>query len=84
MVMQNYLWLIPFFPLLGFAINGLLGPRLGEKGVSFAGAGVVLASFIAGLFAFFDLISLAPESRLFTQSLYQWMAAGSFSVDIGR
>lgn len=81
--MQNYLWLIPFFPLLGFAINGLLGPRLGEKGVGFVGAGVVLASFIAGLFAFFDLLSLAPESRLFTQSLYQWMAAGSFSVDIG-
>jgi len=81
--MQDYLWLIPFFPLLGFIVNGLLGRQLGEKGVGMLGAGVVFASFLTAVFVFFDLIALAPDGRLLTQSLYQWMGTGAFAVDIG-
>ena len=80
--MMNYLWIIPFFPLLGFVINGLLGRRLDEKTVGVIGSGAVLASFIAGLAAFTDLLELDPSNRVLIQSLYQWMAAGTFSVDI--
>jgi NADH-quinone oxidoreductase subunit L len=80
--MSAYLWIIPFFPLLGFAINGLLGPRLNPKAVGALGAGAVLASFVAGCFAFSDLIALAPDSRVLVQDLYRWMAAGDFSIEV--
>ncbi|MDZ7269740.1 MAG: NADH-quinone oxidoreductase subunit L [candidate division KSB1 bacterium] len=81
--MQNYLWLILFFPLLGFLVNGLFGRRLGEKGVGLLGAGAVFASFLTAIFVFLDLIALPPESRLLTQSLYRWMGTGAFAIDIG-
>ncbi len=80
--MQNYLWLIPFFPLLGFAINGLLGRKLNEKAVGVIGAGVVLASFSVAVLSFAELLNLAPESRLLTQTLYQWLATGNLGIDI--
>jgi NADH-quinone oxidoreductase subunit L len=80
--MQNYLWLIPFFPLLGFAINGLLGRKLNEKAVGVIGAGVVLASFIVAVLSFVELLGLAPASRLLTQTLYQWLATGNLGIDI--
>ncbi|MDZ7360771.1 MAG: NADH-quinone oxidoreductase subunit L [candidate division KSB1 bacterium] len=80
--MQNYLWLIPFFPLIGFAINGLLGRKLNEKAVGVIGAGVVLASFIVAVLSFAELLNLAPDSRLLTQTLYQWLATGNLGIDI--
>jgi NADH-quinone oxidoreductase subunit L len=81
--MQDYLWLIPFFPLVGFVINGLIGPRLGEKAISVIGSGAVLASFVAAVLTFGNLLSLPAESRVFIQTLYRWMATGNFAVDVG-
>ena len=80
--MNEYLWIIPFFPLLGFAFNGLVGSRLNEKTVGVIGAGAVFASFLAATFTFLDLLALAPESRVFVQTLYRWMAAGNFALDV--
>lgn len=80
--MNEYLWIIPFFPLLGFAINGLCGSRLSEKAVGLIASGAVFASFIAAGFAFFDLLALAPEARVMVQTLYRWMAAGAFSAEV--
>ncbi|MDZ7342980.1 MAG: proton-conducting transporter membrane subunit, partial [candidate division KSB1 bacterium] len=81
--MHDYLWLIPFFPLVGFAINGLIGPRLGEKTVSVIGSGAVLASFIAAVLTFGNLLSLPADARVFIQTLYRWMATGNFAVEVG-
>ena len=80
--MQTNLWLIPFFPLLGFLLNGLFGRKFSEKAVGTIAAGAVLASFIAACFAFAELLGLAPESRVFIQTLYRWMATGNFALDI--
>ena len=80
--MQNYLWLIPFFPLLGFIINGLLGRKFSEKMVGVIGAGAVLTSFITAVLAFAELLGLAPESRVLTQTIYQWLATGNLGIDI--
>ncbi len=80
--MQNYLWLIPFFPLLGFLINGLFGRKFSEKMVGVIAAGAVLASFIAAVLIFMELLGLAPESRVLTQTLYQWLATGNLGIDI--
>jgi NADH-quinone oxidoreductase subunit L len=80
--MQNYLWLIPFFPLAGFIINGLLGRKMDEKAVGVIGSGAVLASFVAAVLAFSELLGMAPEKREMTQTLYNWIATGNFSVDV--
>src|SRR5215213_8769784 len=54
--MLKLVWLIPIFPLLGFLINFLLGRRLrlGERAVSFIACGVILASLVLTLLAFYD------------------------------
>jgi NADH-quinone oxidoreductase subunit L len=81
--MQNYLWLIPFFPLAGFVMNGLLGRKMGEKAVGVIGSGVVLVSFIAAVMTFRELLAMPAQSRLIMQKLYNWVATGNFSADIG-
>ncbi|MCG3118108.1 MAG: NADH-quinone oxidoreductase subunit L [bacterium] len=80
--MQNYLWLIPFFPLLGFVINGLLGRNFSEKAVGAIAAGAVLASFVTAVLTFTELLGLSPASRVLTQTLYQWLATGNFGVEV--
>ncbi|MDQ7054824.1 MAG: NADH-quinone oxidoreductase subunit L [candidate division KSB1 bacterium] len=80
--MNDYLWLIPFFPLLGFLINGLLGRNFSEKMVGIIGAGAIFLSFVTTLLTFKELLTLEPEHRIFIQKLYTWMATGNFSVDV--
>lgn len=53
--MKNVLeivWLIPFFPFLGFLINGLGRKSLSKSLVSIVGCGVVLASFVMSIWVF--------------------------------
>jgi NADH-quinone oxidoreductase subunit L len=80
--MQDFIWLIPFFPLLGFMINGLIGRNFSEKTVGMIGAGTVFLSFLTAVLSFFDLIRLAPEARIFINTLYTWMATGDFGVNV--
>jgi NADH-quinone oxidoreductase subunit L len=48
-------WLIPFFPLLGFLINGLGRKVLSKSLVSVIGCGVVLVSFILSIWIFWEV-----------------------------
>jgi NADH-quinone oxidoreductase subunit L len=48
-------WLIPFFPLLGFLINGLGRKVLSKSLVSVIGCGVVLVSFILSIWIFWQV-----------------------------
>ncbi len=80
--MSDFLWLIPFFPLLGFVVNGLFGRKFSENVVGGIGTGAIFLSFIVALFSFFELLSLPPESRVLINTAYTWMATGDFSVDV--
>jgi NADH-quinone oxidoreductase subunit L len=51
----DIIWLIPFLPLLGFAINGLGRKFLSKAMVSIVGCGVILASFALSLWVFFQV-----------------------------
>lgn len=56
--MQNSLhisWLIAFFPLLGFLINGLGRKILSKSLISVIGSGVILASFIMSVWVFMQV-----------------------------
>ncbi|HET8947249.1 MAG TPA: hypothetical protein VFQ07_09725, partial [Candidatus Polarisedimenticolia bacterium] len=60
--MIRLLWLIPLFPFAGFALNGLLGPRvLPRKWVGWVACAAVLLSFVVALGAVSSLGHL-PES----------------------
>ncbi|MEE9270582.1 MAG: NADH-quinone oxidoreductase subunit L [Candidatus Krumholzibacteria bacterium] len=86
--MQGYLWLIPFSPLIGAAVNGAIaisyakresGPREGV--VSLIGVLAPLVSFVTAVFLFFHLLHLDPEQRVVTQTLFPWIATGSLHID---
>ncbi|MDA2938549.1 NADH-quinone oxidoreductase subunit L [Acidobacteria bacterium AH-259-A15] len=79
--MLNYLWLIPIFPLLGFAINGLFGlwkvrrtgSRPAKPFIYSVGCGSVLLALLLSLGCFWELIQLDPEHRLVEQELFTWI-----------
>ncbi len=70
--MLDLLWLVPFLPFAGFAVNGLLGARLlPRRAVALVACGTVLVSFVLSVLAVMEL----GDSR-FTQTLYEWMPLG--------
>ena len=81
--MQDYLWLIPLFPLLGVIINGFFGWKMGHRIVGILGSSTIGLSFVAAVLVYLDLIQLPPHDRVFTETLFTWLAAGSLSVKIG-
>jgi NADH-quinone oxidoreductase subunit L len=75
--------LIPLFPLIGFLIIGLFGPKIkNEKLIGIIGSGAVLMSFLVAVSLFMDLLGRPADDRSYVTTVYSWIAAGSFSVDI--
>ncbi|MDF9391749.1 MULTISPECIES: NADH-quinone oxidoreductase subunit L [Methylococcus] len=79
--MLNLLWLVPFLPLTGFLILTGSEGRLARRFVPWIGAGSVGVSAALTAALAFELLTLAPEGRVFRQTLWHWMAAGDFGVD---
>lgn len=50
--MENYIWLIPLLPFLGFIINGLGRKALPKSLISIIGPGVVFISFVLSVLVF--------------------------------
>src|SRR5213592_584947 len=75
---MDFLWLVPALPLLGSAINGLLGKRLPKPVISLVACGSVGVSFLVAVGLVLSLIQRAPEERHVVQTLFTWIAAGDF------
>jgi NADH-quinone oxidoreductase subunit L len=77
------LWLIPFFPLVGAIINGLLGKRFirNETAIGAIGTGAVLLSFMVSASYFFQL--LGDPVKVHQQIVTSWMSVGNLQVDWG-
>jgi NADH-quinone oxidoreductase subunit L len=73
-------WLFLLFPLLGVIINGFFGRRLGRKGISLVGPGMVLLSFLSALPPLLRLIRSPGEFELHSR-LFTWIAVGNFQVE---
>jgi NADH-quinone oxidoreductase subunit L len=74
------LWLIPALPLAGFAVNGLLGKKLGKSFVTAVGTGSV---GLATAVAFARLIPfLSGDHAPLVERIAPWISAGGFSADI--
>lgn len=80
--MEQPLYLIPLFPLIGFLLNGLFLGRLGKKMISFIACGSVGLSFLFGVKFFFDLLSLPESARLIENVFFTWIPAGQFHVNV--
>ncbi len=81
--MENYLFLIPLFPLVGFLINGLLGQRIGKGGVFFTACSAIGFAFVIALLSVVELVGRAPEERQLVQVIWNWIAVGNFHVELG-
>lgn len=81
--MQETLWLIPFLPLLGFALLALFGRRLGEPVSGWLATTMVGASFVSALVTFIGLLSTDVEHRVYELNLFEWIPSGELSVSMG-
>ncbi|WP_242345910.1 NADH-quinone oxidoreductase subunit L [Anaeromyxobacter terrae] len=82
----SYLWLIPLFPLVGAAINALVGWKLqrmfGKKIVHRIAVTAMLAAFAVALRAFWQLLHLPADERFLQDTLWNMLTAGRVTVDL--
>lgn len=73
-------------PLLGAAVNGLLGAilqkRVGKWVISLFACAPVLISFLLSLQAFLNLLALKAEERFLIDRVYSWLSLGTLHVDV--
>ena len=85
-VQTDFLRWIVLLPLLGAAVNGLLGARIQERAGKTAVAAIACApvtlSFLLSLWAFTQLLSLDAKERFLIDRFYTWIPMGSFNVDV--
>ena len=80
--MQGPLWIIPFFPMLGFLLNGLFGKWFNRVTVSLIACGSVGLSFIWSLVMFFRLVDLPHGSRVYVEKAFDWVVSGNFNAPV--
>ncbi len=80
--MLDYAWLMLVFPALGTLIIALFGRRLGKRIVSWLAPGMVLLSFGVAVAVFATMLGMPAEERRHEVMLWQWMATGTFRVDV--
>jgi NADH-quinone oxidoreductase subunit L len=83
----SYLRWIVLLPLLGAAVNGLLGAtlqkRFGKVAISLIACSVVGIAFVCALTAFAHILRLGPEHRFLLDTLISpWIHIGALKVDI--
>ncbi|MBI2470507.1 MAG: NADH-quinone oxidoreductase subunit L [Planctomycetes bacterium] len=81
--MLNLVALILLFPLIGTAINGLIGKNLRKETVGYVACGAIGLSFFVSILVFIGLLLLPPDARLFEKQLFSWIESGSFKSAAG-
>jgi NADH-quinone oxidoreductase subunit L len=77
------LWLIPIFPLLGFALNGLFGRRLPKAAINTIACGSVILSF---LWVLKTLSALGVFAGTFEEThlehYFTWIQSGALNISV--
>ncbi len=74
---------IPILPFAGFLINTLGARRLPKAVVALVASLVMLAAFGMSAAAVYALVSLPPESREISQTVFTWIGSADFQVPLG-
>ncbi len=81
--MQSYAWLLLALPLLGFAVTGGLGRRMGRTLSAVVGCGVILVAFVVAIACYLYVHGQAGPQTSNDMVYYRWADAGSFHLDLG-
>jgi NADH-quinone oxidoreductase subunit L len=81
MPILDHLWIIIALPLLGAAINGLLGKKWSKPVVNAVGVGSVSLAFLCAAEAIREFSQLSPDQIPWIRSYFTWITAGIFKVD---
>ncbi len=83
---MQQLWLIPIFPLVGFALNGLFGRRISKPVTNLIAVGSVLLSFLWVLktLSALGVFSGGEEAlkEAYVEHYYTWIQSGAFNISI--
>jgi NADH-quinone oxidoreductase subunit L len=69
-------WLVPFFPLIGFLLNGLFRKQFSKSMISIIGSGMVLASFIVSVLLFVEV----KQGNTHVANLFDFISVGNLSI----
>ncbi len=81
--MLDAVFLIPALPLLGFLTIVVFGRRMGEPLAGWFATAMMGGSFATSLVVMFGLLDRPADERHFVQTLFDWVPAGDFNVDVG-
>jgi NADH-quinone oxidoreductase subunit L len=81
MPILDHLWIIIALPLLGAAINGLLGKNWSKPVVNAIGVGSISLAFLSAAEAIREFSQLSPDQIPWIRSYFTWITAGIFKVD---
>ena len=81
MPILDHLWIIIALPLLGAAINGLLGKNWSKPVVNSIGIGSIALAFLTAMEAVREFAQLSPEQIPWIRNYFTWITAGIFKVD---
>ena len=76
-MLENY-WILILFPLIGAAVNGILGRRFPHPVIAWLSCSTAALSFLVALLAFFSFMQLPEEQRIVTHHLFTWIQSGNF------
>ena len=77
------LYWIPLLPLAGFVINMFGGRFLPKMLVGAVASGAMLGTFAVSAIAANGLLSLPPETREISQTVFTWIGSADFQVPLG-
>jgi NADH-quinone oxidoreductase subunit L len=81
MFILDHLWIIIALPLLGAAINGLLGKNFSKPIVNSVGIGFIALAFLSYVEAVREFSQLSGDQIPVVKSYFTWITAGQFKVD---
>jgi len=81
--MLDLVWLIPVFPLMGFLTLICIGRKTGEPASGWLATSAMAGSFLSSLIVFVGMLSEESENRQTVFTLFDWIPAGDFQVEIG-
>jgi len=81
--MLGLLCLIPAFPIVGFLVLAIFGPRLPRRAIAWIGVGSIGFSTLISFLITWKFLTAAPASGFYQQHLWTWMSIGDFHPQIG-